>query len=515
MTFITKNTIRHLALIFTASLLSGIFFILPDFIIYPTTGLKGTIYTILHWGLNCIPLFFLYYLLSINKYVFAVTIPPLFLVGTLIGYYSYFYKATLTPMILDATFHNDIGTSLDVISPLLIVFVVLSIFISILFIRFRFRKISISKPVFHLLCSLTILILLFSINKRVTTSFYQHFPFSLYYNFSEYRKLNTNKNLDRTYPDTVFNYNSEENLTVVFIIGESLRADHLSINGYHRNTTPLLAKQNNLVSYTNIYSEYTYTNPSVAHIMTRADSVHTERSKTETSFVTQFNNSGFYTSWIANQDAAITYYSFMAECDTLIYVNPQKSVYTYSNWIDEDILPEMDKMLDRNDKNRLLILHTIGNHWYYDSHYSEKFKVFKPTTRSKILTQNTTEEMTNSYDNSILYTDFFIDSVIKRIEGMNAILIYLSDHGEALGEEGNWLHASDNKYLKNPACLVWYSDIYKEKYGEKVEALKANSKKRYRTDFLYHSILSAAKIPSSIIEDELDIFWTSSGVPTP
>lgn len=441
----------------------------------------------------------------LNKYVFAVFFPVFIVLGSTIGFYSYFYKATLTPMILDATLNNDFRTSLDVMPVQLFVYVLISLIVSIIAVRYRFKKIEIRSAAVYLVALSLILYVLFSVNDRIKTSFYQHFPFSLYYNINQYNKLNSPFDSERIMPDTIRNYQSKEGLTIVFIIGETLRADHLSLNGYARETTPRLSKRENLISFPNIYSEYTYTNPSVAHIMTRADSANKERANKETSFVPLFKASGFYTAWIANQEPAKSYISFMKECDTLIYAHPEKSVYTYSAWLDEDLLPAYHFVNDLAKQDKLFILHTIGSHWYYNNHFSPSFEKFKPVTRSKIVSQNSQESIVNSYDNTVLYTDFFIDSVISTLVSKNAIVIFLSDHGEALGEGGNWLHANDNKALRNPACVIWCSDSYIQNYPEKFDALKANKNNRYRTDFLFHTILSAGNIPSKIIEKEYDM----------
>ena len=153
-----------------------------------------------------------------------------------------------------------------------------------------------------------------------------------------------------------------------------------------------------------------------------------------------------------------------------------------------------------------MILHTIGSHWYYNNHYSKTSEKFRPITTSRILAQCSPEEIINSYDNTVLYTDYFLDRMIKQIENKKAILIYLSDHGETLGENGEWLHAGDNTASKNPACIIWYSDSYNKTYPNKIVALKKNKDHFIRTDFLFHSILSAGNIPSKIIQNNLNIF---------
>ena len=502
-----NNFSRLLSFIFIVTLFCGVFFILPDFLDYPTLGIKGVIYTIFHWTLICIPVFFILYLLSINKFIFTLTLPVFFIFGALIGFYSFTYKAVLTPMILDATFNNDIGTSLDVISPQLIISILICIFLSFLFIKYRYKKIIIHKPIYHFIGTSVVLLLIFKMtNDRMTNAFMQHFPFSIYYNLNEHEKLSSSKNEVRINPDPSLQFKCKENHTVIFVIGESARSDHFSLNGYQKETTPLLSKRKNVISFSNIYTEYTYTNPSVAHILTRADSIHADRAYTESSFVSLFKACGYYTSWIANQDEASAYVSFMHECDTVIYAHPEKTVYSYAKWLDEDLFDHTKSILDNPSGCKLILLHTIGSHWYYNSHYSDSFMKFKPITNSKIITQNTTDEILNSYDNTIVYTDYFLNNLIKMVEDQNAILIYLSDHGELLGEDGKWLHASDSEPLRNPACIVWFSDEYKKKHPKKIDCLNSNKNKFYRTDFLYHSILSAGNIPSKVIDKKLDIF---------
>jgi glucan phosphoethanolaminetransferase (alkaline phosphatase superfamily) len=261
MLFLNNQILKYVLFVFSITLIGGILFIFPDFIYYPTIGLKGVIYTILHWALNCIPLLLLIYAISLNKYLFSISFPLLVLLGTTIGFYSFFYRATLTPMIIDATLNNDLGTSIDVISWPQVLITLLIFAVSVTIVIYRFKYIKVTKKTYHLFSIIILSIIAFSINDRARTSFFQHFPTSFYYNFNEYRRLNENRELPRINPDPQLNYKSNEEITVVFVIGESLRADHLSLNGYPRNTTPLLSKQQNIVSFKNIYSQYTYTNP--------------------------------------------------------------------------------------------------------------------------------------------------------------------------------------------------------------------------------------------------------------
>jgi glucan phosphoethanolaminetransferase (alkaline phosphatase superfamily) len=188
-------------------------------------------------------------------------------------------------------------------------------------------------------------------------------------------------------------------------------------------------------------------------------------------------------------------------------LNAAKSAYVFDSWYDETMIPIMDSLLLRNhDARQLVVLHSIGSHWYYNLHVPPKWQIFQPLTTNRIITNNEKEQVINSYDNTVVYLDVLLDSLIASLEHRNAVLLYISDHGEALGDNGEWLHAGYAEPLHNPACVIWYSDRYAQLFPEKIQALQANRYKRYRTDFFYHSVLSAVGIKAEGNYSALDIF---------
>jgi glucan phosphoethanolaminetransferase (alkaline phosphatase superfamily) len=127
-------------------------------------------------------------------------------------------------------------------------------------------------------------------------------------------------------------------------------------------------------------------------------------------------------------------------------------------------------------------------------------------TTNRVITANSIEQIVNSYDNSIRYMDKCIDAIIASFEKEKAIVFYQSDHGESLGEDDTYLHANDKPEVKNPAAFIWYSDSYAEANPEKIKKLIANKAKRYRTDYLFYSILYAAGIEVEGDNEEVNIF---------
>ena len=501
---------KHLIFLIVSTLWVGLFFILPDFLDSPIEGFGSLMLIVSYWGIICFSSFFIIYFLAINQYVFAITFPLFSFLGALITFYRFAFKASLTPMIVEAVFNTYKSEAQDLISLNLILFVLLSLLISAVFIYWRFKIGRMRKQYLHYLISFSIILILLNSNHRLRSNLYERFPYNVYSSLSEYlkhKKLIHAEKIDFE-PDfvDVISADESDSTIVILVFGESARSSNFSLNGYFRNTNPLLAKREHVYSLPNIYSEYTYTSRSLAHILTRADSLHTERAFQEYSFISLFKKSGYRTEWISNQNPSEGYVFFMNECDTIIYAHPEKTVYNFNEWYDDDLLPFVQSNLDKNYKNSLLILHTIGSHWYYNSHYHPDFETFKPTTTSRVITQNTSDEIINSYDNTIVYTDYFLNKLISMLENKTALLIYISDHGELLGEDGKWLHAIDHAALKHPAGLIWLSDDYIAKYPAKQQALLHSQNQNWRTDFLFHSILSGANLPSKAISNDLNIF---------
>lgn len=498
-----KDWLKYILFVLVCTLIAGIAFTSSDFFTAPFLNMKDGLILFFQWCVLMLAMTSVVYLLSLNKYVFAVFYPLIFFFSAILTYFRYTTGTTFTTMILDAALDNDTQITLELINSGLILIILISLVISILLVVYRFREITISRPWLNFCIAIVLFLIIFNI-PRIKGPVQERIPFNLYFTtvryFSEKQEA-----LSERHPFPKPAFSNDEDLTVLFIMGESLRADHLGLNGYERNTTPLLS-QEDIISFPHIYSPYTHTNPSVAYIMTRADSLHTERAYTERSFIDLFRQSGFYTAWLANQEPAKAYVYFMYESDTLLYGNRNKSVYVFDKWVDEELLPPFRDILAQEKKNKMIIMHTIGSHWYYNSHFTDEYQQYNPVTSSRVVSSNTAEEMINSYDNTILYTDYFICQTIEALRDKNAVLIYLSDHGEALGEDGVWLHAAESEMLHKPACFLWLSDLYKELHPGKEDALVKNKDKRYGTDFLFHTILDAAGIESELFRAEQSLF---------
>ena len=481
----------------------GFTFILIDFIDTPTNGLNDVLSVICKWAFFSSASFILLYFLSSNKYIFSFLFPILTLCCTVLAYFKLTMHVQLTQVVLDLAVVNDFRTSIEAVSWLLVVIIIIALFISIYLVIYRFKKISLQYWWIHLIGSGIILLIL---NYFAGLPLSRHTPYSIYYSVVGYFE---NKRIIET-ERPLFNNKSickSDTLTVVFVLGESLKSNHLEINGYNRHTTPYLMKEKNIISFPNIYSEYGYTHESVPYIMTRANHKNPNLGYKERSFISILKQTGYKTTWLANQETINTFAYFMNECDSIVYISNGKNLFIYNKWLDEDIIPHYKRILNEPNKRNFLLVHTVGSHWYYNNHYSEAFQCFQPITKSKVISSNTHEEMVNSYDNTIVYSDYIWHLLINELKDKNAILIYLADHSENLGEDGHYTHGDgDWPTQHQPGCFVWYSDQYQQKYPEKIKALKRNKEKLYNTSFLFHSILTAADVESVYINKSENIF---------
>lgn len=501
---IVKNNVGYIAFVALISVLYGVFFTFSDFYGTPFDDIKDLIILSLQWWVVVVATFGLLWLLSVNKYIFAVCFPLLTVISSILAYFRYTARVSLTPMAIDLALVNDARTSMDVVSPMLIVCMLTALPASLIAVVYRLRRVHLSHTWLHLMMSVA-LITVFDRVWMLSNPVQQRIPYNVFYAWKDYWE--NRREIGDVRP--VFGGKTvcaSDSLTVVFVLGESLRAKNMQINGYERTTTPFLCQEKNAVSLPHIAAQYGVTHLSVPYILTRANPQNPDRAYSERSFVSLMKQAGYRTTWIANQESVSTFIYFMKECDSLIYVNSGKSLYVLDKWLDADMLPAFDETLKRDDNRNFILLHTIGSHWYYNSHFPDSMAPYQPVLKSKVISSNTHDEMRNAYDNTIVYSDYFWHQLFNRLRHRPAILIYLSDHAECMGEDGLYTHGTDHPALYETASFVWFSDAYARRFPKKVEALQKNKNRKYNASFLFHSILDAADIRSPYIQAHENIF---------
>ena len=473
------------------SLLYCLTVIVIEFHSVPVSNLHSFVLAVVKWLVSAVCASGVLMVLCSSRILFAVGFPLLAVFSSVMCYYTLTIGISLTAASIEVALVNDAAMWMTVISPILIAVIALSAVVSATIAFYRWTRVRASRrtSLTALVLGLAVMFLPGYFFPRINASVSARLPFSIYYAFNDYfnnrRAIEENRD---TYTNTPV-APAPTPPDVFIILGESLRADHLPQNGYTRNTMPLLSRDTALISFPEVYSEATFTSASVPVLMTKADPADAAAPYNDQSFVTLFKNAGYSTAWFANQSISQSYAYFAHECDSLIYCNGAKSDYSYDKWLDADLLPMISQWSGKAAGPKLAVVHTIGSHWWYKSHYTDRQARFRPDISNKEIAASTAEQIINSYDNTIIATDEFLAGLFDSLRGRNAVVLFISDHGEGLGENGIYLHASDNEATHYPACFIWYTPEYARLFPDKVAAARRGKDQRHTTEAIFHTAL--------------------------
>ena len=306
---------------------------------------------------------------------------------------------------------------------------------------------------------------------------------------------------------------------VVMVIGESSRYYRWSLNGYNRETNPLLKNEPNLVSLANIITSVSATRLSVPVIVSRKPATQSlQAGFSEKSFLSAYKEAGFKTYWLSNQmsfgqfDTPISV--FAKEADVVEFMN--LGGFTDTSSFDQVLLDPLKRAIADPAPKKLIVLHSLGNHWNYSHRHPKEFDKWQPSlfgvenpayTDLKLKPQ-----LNNSYDNSILYTDWFLSQVINTLKQTKelASLMYVSDHGQTLydGTCNLAFHGHNTQMEFHIPAIVWYSDLYASTYPDKVAQLVKNKKARLSTENVFHTLLDMSNIRYSTEQLEWSLLST-------
>ena len=261
--------------------------------------------------------------------------------------------------------------------------------------------------------------------------------------------------------------------TVVIVLGETTRGNHMSINGYDRKTTPNLERED-IISYRNAISNGMHTLAGTPFIMTRKpiEKEYIYKVYPEKSIISAYKEAGYktyYVSYLGNViagDDAIN--QIVNEADKYI-----KRPYGYHGNGDSEGLPIINEILesDKSEK-RLIVYKLIGSHFHFQDRYPSQFDIYQPsfkTVKFKGPNIDQKEIFINSYDNSILHTDYVVSSIINKLkdETGDVVLGFISDHGTGLYEDNKTLYNGYSRANYDIAYFFWLNQNVKDRLGNK------------------------------------------------
>lgn len=326
-------------------------------------------------------------------------------------------------------------------------------------------------------------------------------PWSYIINTFRFNAKNNTNTVQKLLPTASFK--DDEKMLVVLVIGESARAENFSLYGYQRDTNPLLEKSNS-ITLQNSHSCSTYTTASIHCILSSIGS----SSDSFEPLPSYLNRHGVDVIWRTNNwgEPHIKVNSYTKATDLENNCKGEDCAY------DGIMLTDLKERIQFSKSNKkFVVLHMTGSHGpsYYKK-YPPSFEKFKPVCKSVELNKCTNQELINAYDNTILYTDYFLNQVIELLKEQQdspALMIYISDHGESLGEYGQYLHGTPKAFAPDVQTTIpfvmWMSEQFKSSH--KISNKKFTQKTKHSQENVFHTILGAFKTKSESYKKELDV----------
>jgi len=309
--------------------------------------------------------------------------------------------------------------------------------------------------------------------------------------------------------------NGKRNL-VILVIGETARAENFSLNGYPRKTNPLL-ENDGAISFRNTYSCGTSTAESVPCIFS-----HFDRDEYSSSAEPGYGNildvlkhAGIRVLWRDNNSGCKGTCGRVEFEDVSDLAVPK--LCSKEECYDGVLLYQLQDRIKQGKEDILVVLHQKGSHGpAYYKRYPGEFKRFVPECMDNAPQNCKSDTLVNAYDNTILYTDQVLHETIeflkKHTDSYNSVMLYASDHGESLGENGIYLHGLP--YVMAPEqqrhipMIAWVSDSYSANHGLSNACLEKQQDMPYSHDNIFHSLIGLFGVQTSLYRQDHDIFKT-------
>lgn len=450
----------------------------------------------------------LFFTLRAVRPLFLLLVPLLFATSAGASYYMYQYQFEMTFQQLAVVTEVDPRTAYAFITLKLVLWLAITTAIGIAISLYAVRR-EIRDPKDNRLLLITGIVLVCVFTQEVGSITGRYFPYNLLFAVRDFAQekltmtAGTEAKIAVTYPKA-------EPVTVVLVVGESVRAQNWGLNGYARQTTPELAKRGDLINFTDVTSCFPLTRVAVPCILTNASYTHAVRP--EYSLLRLFREMGFFTASIdmhgmSNSVFGSPVTSLFNEGNQLVSLNG--SILKSTN-VDDAGVEQLRQILGEQQGNLFLFFHPFGSHWPFDTRYPERFRQFTPVCNpsdprliglAKDMSECVPQELVNAYDNSILYADHVLSEVIDAVKDRPALVLFTSDHGQSLGENGLFLHGHEHAEMERKVPMaIWASPSFAKRYAPALAAMRAKQQAPTSHDVIFHSLLDCIGARGEMID---------------
>ncbi|MGC0807816.1 phosphoethanolamine transferase EptA [Pantoea agglomerans] len=314
---------------------------------------------------------------------------------------------------------------------------------------------------------------------------------------------------------------SKKNLTIL-VVGETSRAANFSLGGYSRPTNPLLAEED-VVYFPDVSSCGTSTAVSVPCMFSNMPRKHYDDALAshQEGLLDIIQRAGLSVLWNENDAGCKGACERIPNQDMTALNLPGMCIK--GECYDEVLFHGLEEYIKQLQGNGLIVLHTIGSHGpTYNHRYPPAFRKFTPTCETNQIQECSQAQLSNTYDNTILYADYIVDKAIELLkahqEEFTTSLVYLSDHGESLGEKGVYLHglpyAIAPEVQTRVPLLIWLSPDYQQRYAVDYKCLSQQATtQKYSQDNLFSTMLGITGVQTREYVSSDDIVATCRNKP--
>lgn len=472
------------------------------------------------------------------RYILKPVLVTLFLLTSIASYFTDQYGATIDKGMMQNVLETDVREASELFSySLVITFILLGVLPAAIVIRTKidygpWRKALARKFLIIAMSGMALTLFVFAFYKTLAPTFRQHRELRYQLAPTNYiQAINGVRKMKAARQGTVAplgtdarkssNWvNSPRKTVTLIILGETARAANFSLNGYTRQTNPMLGQRNDLFNFTNVQSCGTATAVSIPCVFSSLGRKNftDEKANSQQGLMAVLKYAQFSLLW-RNNNSGCKGTCEGVEYEDLSIPQPGVAFCGTDECYDERLLIGLEKRIATAKSDLVVVLHQKGSHGpAYWRRYPAKFARFGPACQSAMFSDCSTESIVAAYDNTVLYTDYVIDQAIKLLKGnpeIDSSLVYFADHGESLGEKNMFLHGAP--FVISPVeqrhvpLIVWMSEGFRKRVSLDAACLAARRDTALSHDNIFHSILGMLSIKTKVYDPMLDIFAGCTG----
>ncbi|WP_301892681.1 phosphoethanolamine transferase [Mitsuokella multacida] len=297
---------------------------------------------------------------------------------------------------------------------------------------------------------------------------------------------------------------------VIFILGESTSRHHMQLYGYDLPTTPNLSRREQvggLTAFSSVTSPHAGTMAVMRTLFSFYDNDAAGMWYDYGNIFDILREAGVHTSWLSNQESSGFYGSIgrtlASRCDEQAFTSHLAHTIDLSERYDEEVLPLLDDALagdgraDVEPQSDFIVVHLMGAHEDFKRRYPASFARFTAADETGgVRDDAAARQIRAEYDNAVLYDDHIVDAIIRRVEDQDALVIFLSDHGEEVNDVRDLVGHGDESsaWQRDIPMVIWTSAKFRANHPGDVQRISAAKDHAWQSDEMIHTLLDIMKI---------------------